>query len=246
MQKIERKATVTQVESVRLAYCNNCSNETNHTVLYSKAVSWKQDIDDEFIGSINGEEVHSLIECKGCDTIRMLHEHWFSEDQDERGPTQYTEYHPANELRRRPDWLSELPKELYELRELVGEIYQALGGNSLRLAAMGIRSLVEKMMIDRVGDNGSFAKNIAKFFAAGFVAPNQQEVFEHTLIEAGHAAMHRDWEPRSSEIVTLLDIVEGIIKTIYVDNVRAEKVAQRIPPRPARRGQGGIPAAKKS
>jgi hypothetical protein len=74
----------------------------------------------------------------------------------------------------------------------------ALAAGAHRVATMGIRALVERLMIDQVQDKGSFEKNIKAFFDAGHVAPNQQAVFRDTLIEAGHAAMHRDFEPTAN------------------------------------------------
>jgi hypothetical protein len=168
----------------------------------------------------------------------MLHSHWFSEDWDDEGrPIQHYDYYPPAITRQKPEWvLSGLPIRLglYEFGELLDEIYKALAVKAHRLVAMGIRSLVEKMMIDKVGDKGSFERNIEAFFEEGFVARVQQDVFRSTLIEAGHAAMHRDWQPADEDVTTLLDIVEGLIKAIYVHPARAEKVGKRIPPRVGR------------
>jgi hypothetical protein len=86
-------------------------------------------------------------------------------------------------------------------------------------------------MIDQVGDQGRFEKNIEKFFDAGHVAPNQQAMFKDTLIEAGHAAMHRDFEPSADTVNTLLDTVEGILHAIYYAPMLADKVRKTIPPR---------------
>ena len=107
----------------------------------------------------------------------------------------------------------------------------AVGKGAHRLATMGIRALVEKLMIDQVGDQGSFEKNIKAFFAAGHIAPNQQAMFRDTLIEAGHAAMHRDFDPSADTVNTLLDIVEGILHNIHYAPLLADNVKKTIPQR---------------
>ena len=43
--------------------------------------------------------------------------------------------------------------------------------------------------------------------------------------------MHRNYKPSEEDIKTLLDIAEGLIASIYVHPLRAEKMAKKIPPR---------------
>lgn len=69
------------------------------------------------------------------------------------------------------------------------------------------------------------------FFSEGFVARKQQKLFKETLIEAGHAAMHRGFQPNAETVNTLLDIIEGIIHTIYYQPLIASQVDETIPKR---------------
>jgi hypothetical protein len=240
MGKFTKTSEVAKDPEDRRLHCNQCLRDTNHGVLYSRAEKWAEEFEDGF--AIDGSDTYSLVLCRGCDSIRMVHEHWFSEDWDDEGPVQYRSYYPPNVIRSAPEWLAEgLPAKSRELRELIGEIYKAVAVSAFRIAAMGIRALVERVMIDKVDDQGSFEKNIPKFFEAGFVAGHQQKMFRDILIEAGHAAMHRPWEPSSEDINTLLDIVEAMIKAIYVVPAKAGKVAKSIPPRAPKGGKGGEP-----
>ena len=104
-----------------------------------------------------------------------------------------------------------------------------MGAN--KLATMGVRALVERLMVEQVGDKGTFEGTISAFFGAGHVAPNQQAMFRETLVEAGHAAMHRGFEPSADTVNTLLDIVEGIMHQIYNAPLLAEQVNKTIPKR---------------
>jgi hypothetical protein len=220
---------------IEKAHCNKCLRWTNHVVVHSLQTTWEDVIDEDEGYSIDGGDIWDLLQCRGCDSVRMKHRHWFSEDYDDRGrPTVHTEFFPPTSTRQKPIWRRNLLPLVWGLERfngLMDEIYNALAQGSFRLAAMGIRALVERLMIDQVEDKGTFEQNMAAFFKAGYVAQVQQGLFKDTLIEAGHAAMHRDFEPTADTINTLLDIVEGIMHTVYYAPVAAEQAKKTIPPR---------------
>jgi hypothetical protein len=62
------------------------------------------------------------------------------------------------------------------LGDLFLEIYQAVCGGQLRLAVIGVRALIEQVMIHKVGDNGSFVKNLDAFQKIHF--PSSARRFE--------------------------------------------------------------------
>ena len=216
--------------------CNKCLGWKNHVVVHSEITGWNEDIDDDNPGiTISGGDIWDLMRCLGCDTVKLKHRSWFSEATDERGnPAVDVEYFPPTITRQKPQWRRQfLPFNAYlnALNGLSDEIYGALAAGSFRLATMGIRALVERVMIDQVGDKKRFVDNIEAFFDAGHVAKNQQERFKGTLIEAGHAAMHRDFKPSADTVNTLLDIIEGIMHSIYYAPMLADQVKKTIPAR---------------
>jgi len=216
-------------------HCNKCLGWKNHVIVHTERTDWSEEIDDEHGVYISGGDIWDLMRCLGCDNVRLKHRSWFSEDCDERGnPAVNIEFFPPSITRQKPQWRRQfLPHNgyLHSYNGLCDEIYSALAMGAHRLATMGVRALVERLMIDQVGDKGSFEKNIKAFFDAGHVAPNQQGMFKDTLLEAGHAAMHRDFEPSADTVNTLLDIVEGIMHSIYYAPMLAEQVKKTIPAR---------------
>lgn len=238
MGTLTKNVEVVKDPADRRLPCRICIHSTNHTVLYSETTRWGEDLGDGM--SIDGADTYSLVQCQGCDDVRMVHEHWFSEDwDDEGGPVQHRDYHPPNITRHKPDWVRNgLAPDQWGLRDIVDEIYLALGVEAYRVAMMGIRALVEHIMVDQVGDQGTFAQNLKLFFEKGYVAAVQQAMFQEILLEAGHAAMHRGWAPTREDVDTLLDIIEALLKAIYVDPSRTVKVKVRIPPRSQRDGNG--------
>ncbi|MFM0428998.1 DUF4145 domain-containing protein [Paraburkholderia aspalathi] len=126
-------------------------------------------------------------------------------------------------------WI-ELAAEEQFVDALLKEIYVAIHNNLRSLAAMGVRSLVEKVMISKAGDKGSFLKNIAEFERLGYVSRIQRERIE-AILEAGHAAIHRDFMPTTSDVITLVDIAEHIVETVYLHESKVNELRKRVPPR---------------
>jgi len=210
--------------STTRAHCNECGGERNHDVLHSEKTSWS---DDEY--GISGSEHYETLKCLGCDAIKLRHTSWCSEDD---GPTIH--YFPPSIFRKRPEWMNtlvlELPSEEEFVEDLLSEIYSALQNNQRRLAAMGIRALLEQIMIAKVGDHRSFVKNLQEFEAGGFVSKKQREWLE-TILEAGHATIHRSFRPSKTDLVALVNITESVIETTYLHDAQVEKLRKRIPPR---------------
>lgn len=218
-------------------YCNKCLGYTNHIILCTESKEWHSDFDpdDEYGNFTSGGDNWDFMRCLGCDTFKLKHKSWCSEETDGRGhPVVEVEYFPPAVTRQKPQWRRQMipfSGFLFALNGLCDEIYSALAAGSCRLATMGIRNLVERVMIDQVGDRGRFIYTIDAFFLAGHVAPKQQEMFKDTLVEAGHAAMHRDFQPSADTVNTLLDIIESIMHAIYYTPMLADKVKKTIPAR---------------
>ncbi len=205
------------------AHCNTCGGQRNHETLHSEKTSW----DDP--GGVYGSDTYATLKCCGCDNIKLRHVSMFSEDDK---PT--VNYFPAAIFRRNPEWFSKLWFELSAkdefVEELLKEIYVALQHNLSSLAAMGVRSLLEKVMISKTQDQGNFNKNILEFEKLGYVSRIQRERLE-AILEAGHATIHRTFKPNKSDIITLLDITEHIIESVYLHEDKVKKLKKRVPKR---------------
>lgn len=134
------------------------------------------------------------------------------------------------------EWIGKVDDNV--VSDLLREIYRAAKCNLTRLTAMGVRSLLEHIMISKSGDRGRFADNIQAFFDDGHISASHRQTFE-TILEAGHATTHRGFKPTEDEIRTLLATVEMVIKQMYVSalpasplsNDKVEALGARIPPR---------------
>lgn len=206
-------------------HCNRCGGTRNHEVLHSIKTSWE----DEESG-VGGNDEYETLKCLGCDSIMLRHKSWFSEDHD---PWPSITYMPPPIFRPRPDWFTRLFAHAGRdkfVEKLLNEIYVALQNNLPSLAAMGVRSLIEKIMISKSGDHGSFVENLKTFETLGYVSRIERERME-TILEAGHAAIHRDFSPETSDIITLVDITEHIIQSIYLHDSQVAALKKRVPPK---------------
>jgi hypothetical protein len=194
-----------------------CARVTAHRVLAT------QDRSDEDI-----RDRYYFLACAGCDAVSMANV-WDTGDGEDQA-----RYYPSPISRKPPDWLfrlrflfgnSETP-----LGELLHEIYEAVQGKQHRLALMGIRAFFEQLMIAKVGDQGTFNRNLNKFLEEGFIAKIQLTAIEH-ILESGHAAIHRGYKPVEHDLNTALNIVEAITETIYFHEEEAKEVASRVSPR---------------
>lgn len=214
-------------------HCNKCSGERRHEILHHELVNWDELVDNRY--SIDGGDIYDLVKCCGCENVALRHQKWFSEDTDEQGrPNITTVLYPPESYRPEPRWLKDLfwsvPIDNNFIGDFIKEIYIALRNQSLRLAVMGIRALLEQIMIDKIGDQGTFKGNLNAFEAKGFVSRSQRTVLE-PVIEAGHATMHRAFKPTTADVGRLIDITESIIESIYINEHRASELSKSVPPK---------------
>lgn len=220
-------------------HCNNCTGKRQHEVLFHEKITWSEQVSEDF--SIDGADIYELLKCCGCNNVQFRHSNWFSEDFDPETGQEiiHIKHYPPATFREKPKWLytnylSEHEIFILELKEniehLINEIYIALQNNAPQLALLGVRALLEAIMLDKVGDKGSFKNNINEFQKAGYISSKQKDVLEPVL-EAGHAAMHRGYKPEPREVASLMDITESIIETIYINEYRTKNLSKKLPPR---------------
>jgi hypothetical protein len=218
------------------APCSSCVRSTVHEILFKTTRE-----------SDNALEHYMMLSCAGCGTISMMH--WFIntsiKDDDGRAvllsPARVRHY-PSPVTRKMPEWVSsrELSNVVRRFVSLLEEIYQAVDGGQHRLAAMGVRALLEQVMIAEIGDIGGFDKKLDAFQEAGLISSRQREAMRATL-DVGDAAMHRAHTPDKTELNTCLDIAEGVMSAIYAQREAVEKLVRRVPPRENGRGRAAKP-----
>ena len=52
-----------------------------------------------------------------------------------------------------------------------------------------------------------------------------------TILDAGNAAMHRAYTPAIKDVITLLDITENIVESVFLHEAKIEELKKRVPQR---------------
>lgn len=220
--------------------CDTCHHDTIHDVLYVKEHGGTEEIDEYF--SIDWGDTWRLIQCRGCESISVRRDSWMSEDLDETGrPEVTTIYFPPRTFRELPDFLNDRTfrdSSPPEIDSLLRELYVCLQNDCRASAAMVMRAIFEQMMVERTGDHGSFTLNLNKFEAGGWIGREQKKIVE-SLLEVGHASIHRSFTPNRDDVVALVDILESILVVVYVQAHKAEEIRNRVPRRKAKKPDDG-------
>ena len=203
------------------AHCDNCQGDRNHEVLCVEETKW---YDDET--GLRGEDRYEMLKCGGCDRVILRHTSWFCED-----PEPAVRLYPPSAFRREPLWMHEISGKGSRLaRTLLREIYVGVRNDTNMIATMGVRALLEHVIVDQVGDQGTFFQNLDKFAQEGFISSKQKD-FLAAVLEAGHATIHRAYQPSSDDLQTCIDIAESVLQTVYVHPDKAQGLTSRVPKR---------------
>lgn len=199
-----------------------------HEQLHIDRTSWEIESFD-----VHGIDSFETLKCLGCGEVKIRHTKWISDEDP------LVVYFPPAVFRPEPAWVQDLGQEIPLGEEpvliLLRETYVAMHNNLMTLAAMGVRALIERIMILKTGDRGKFGENLKKFENAGFVSRIQRERLE-SVLEVGHAAIHRGMTPSREDMTVVLDIVEHLIETVYLHEVKLEGIKVRIPKRDKKAG----------
>ena len=116
----------------------------------------------------------------------------------------------------------------------MAEVYRSLDANNRRLPMMGARTLVDMLMVDKVGDVGTFDVKLKKLEGLGVISRNNREVLSAAL-DVGHAAAHRGHAPNANDVNAVMDIVENLLHAVYVLPDMAKGLQKTTPPRLAKK-----------
>lgn len=225
--------TGTSVRKVHCAQCGglrNCEVRAHHAERHDEEpVQWRID--------------WYILECRGCEhvfaqtvaTDSETYDHDY--DQDGELQTYYLEtvrYWPSLAKRVRPPWMTEIGITGVELPDagklfvVLDELYTALDNDLRTLSGIGIRtafdvasealgvepSLPFKLKLDALAD-----KNCISLTEASRLG---------VLVNAGNAAAHRGWRPEQSELIVMMDVLEGFIDAAFVQPARTQQLDQQV------------------
>jgi Domain of unknown function (DUF4145) len=235
-----------QSESPERIHCNRCRRKTRHRLLYTTsgertdeyaADDWEPDG-----GDVPSCIYFEMLGCCGCNTAVLRRVFHCNDPEmhrklggtgrviDDYEVADDIRYFPPAIVRDLPPWRFKLP---VEMRKLLEEIYRSLDAESLRLPMMGARTLVDMMILEKIGDLGTFKDKLKELEKEGFVSARNREALD-IAIGVGHAAAHRGHAATVSEVQAVMDIVETMLQAIYVFPELAQNLKANTPARPPR------------
>lgn len=127
----------------------------------------------------------------------------------------------------KPDW--------YELlddtqKALILEIDRAISNELEALPTIGLRTLLETVMVEKIGDARTFHEKVTRFTKEGYVTPKMADALSHVL-DAGNASAHRAYFPSKEDLTTCVELVKHLMHGIYILNPNVDKVAENTPKR---------------
>jgi len=127
-----------------------------------------------------------------------------------------------------PDWYEGLDNVK---KALIQEIDMSIANKLTALPTMGLRTLIESIMMDFVGDSRGFAGKLKRFEVEGFITGKHAAMIDKVL-DAGNAAAHRAYFPNEEDLLTCVNVVRHLMEGLYILHPKLKKVAENTPPRP--------------
>ncbi len=207
--------------------CLRCDSFTNHKVLTSVKCNWSEDE----IG-IGGIDTFETVECLGCDVIsfRLLSSNSENAALDDNGdviyPDEETLYPNRIAGRKQIEDLYFFPQDILKVYK---ETHGALCSRFKILAGVGIRVLVESVCKNKnaLGDN--LEKKIDDLVGRGILSKDGADILHKTRL-LGNRAAHEIVEPKEEELDVAMDIIENLLKNVYIIPEKAQKLKIGVPP----------------
>jgi Domain of unknown function (DUF4145) len=208
-----------KASKVERVHCNDCRQRTNHRLL-------KTSIDSGETGSGDWWScTFDMLECDGCNDVVLRRTSVFNDEEPN------VRFFPPPVSRHPPDWQYDLPQKI---RAILDEVYRSLDADAHSLPMMGARTLVDMLIVEKVGDVGTFKQKLDKLVAGGLIGTIQVGVLDAAL-DAGGAAGHRGHIPSTSEVNAVMDIVENLLQAVYVLPDMAKSLKITTPRRPSKK-----------
>jgi len=175
----------------------------------------------------------------GCDAVSYLTEERFT-DKPEMAKQEWTSI-----TRQYPNTMNEQEEfnlfdyEKYDqfpgkIRDLYIELETAFQAESLILAALGLRTLVEAVCIDQNMEGDNLAKKIKSLETNGLISRNDLPILDK-LRELGNASAHQTKRFSSEKLGYALDVVNHALTSIYLLPKLNRKLQTKKSPRPRNR-----------
>ena len=86
-------------------------------------------------------------------------------------------------------------------------------------------------MNKKIGDSGGFDAKLRSMYEQGYIGEDEKDKLLDPVIDAGSAAAHRAYRPKSDHLDTMMDTVEHLIHRLFVLPKSIDELRRATPPR---------------
>lgn len=231
---------LTARDMVVRSHCPECGPDRRADVVASHTEFWS-----DSVLPIHSETKFDILRCCGCSEVYVRKEHYFSEwdspEQDPHTGRWFMSAHPETSLwptperRKRPIWSAQITDPV--AHRLLDEVYRSLSDDTLTLAAMGVRALLDRTLELAGADPAAGFQEKLRHLSQedlGVIGKHEREILT-VMTDAGSAAAHRGWKPDFDQLCTILDATESMLQRTAILPNKAAKLGGAVPPKPTRK-----------
>lgn len=202
-------------------YCTSCGQSTKHTILFSKTETSHRD------SEIGWSESYEVIECKGCEN-KQFRKSYTDEtmlthmDEDEEYEVQYSNNSCY------PNYLvgyKQLPN-IYSVPTNIRKVYietvEAFKANCYLLAGVGFRAIIEAICLEEKITGRNLEIKISNLLKNKYITEKEAHRL-HSIRFLGNDSVHEMDVPSDKKLHLALEIIEHLLKNIYIIDVDAKK-----------------------
>ncbi len=172
-----------------------------------------------------GLNVFLVLECNGCETISFRKEYHNFLEFDNEGKNEI-------EIQLYPNVLqNHKPIKSYLLPDKIKNVYNhtilALRGGSKLLAGVGFRAVIEAICIEENIKGRNLEQKINNLTKNRFITEKESERL-HSIRFLGNDSIHKMEIPEQKKLILVLNIIEHLLKNIYLIDRDAKGVLDTI------------------
>ena len=176
---------------------------------------------------------YKILECCGCGQHYFKSSASNSEDyydyfdretgQHEREYIEKISYWPPPAKWRLPEWFENIRVRDHVLGSLFNDVYTALNNNLGVLAAIGMRTVFDRASeLLGIDPGKTFRQKLDDLKADDHITDKDVSILA-ALIDAGSAAAHQGWKPKSEQLDAMMTILETFLhRAFLLEGIGAE------------------------
>lgn len=191
--------------------CVGCGRYTRHKVLESIGI----DAHDE---DFSVYEDYEIVSCQGCGSVSFVNTSKFSEDMEIDPRTGETFIRPNVKIYPpRLEGFNKIETTTFpsKLRKVYDETHSSIGAESWIMSAIGMRTIIELICIDKNITTGNLEQKINKLRSKELVSNSMIDLL-HGVRFLGNDAVHTIDIPKRDELNSAWNLLNNLLGSIYV------------------------------